>query len=113
MEQLERWLEPKYVPSEQDLFRFGREAIISKSSSSAVQFLEIERQRKSVENRRIENLQIISFDFAETVQRVLTKSGILFDSYIIFCVPLSDYDCFIGGKGFFQDYCNFSIFAVL
>ena len=118
MEQLERWLEPEYVPSEQDLFRFGREAIISKSNSSSVQFLEMVQRLKSKwrSDQRSYILQIFSFDFNEIIERVLKKRLFVspFNKYFIFCVPISDYDCFIGGKGFFfKILTTFTFFAVL
>ena len=102
------------MPSEQDLFRFGREAIISKSNSSSVQFLEMVQRLKSKwrSDQRSYILQIFSFDFNEIIERVLKKRLFVstFNKYFIFCVPISDYDCFIGGKGFSSRFSQLLLF---
>ena len=95
IQDLDHWMDSEYVPSEEDFSRLGQEIIISKSTSTAMECRELKTLGPGIrpQDRIGATLEIISFDSNEKSKKFLLAFEDV--SAIIFCVPISDYDCFV------------------
>ena len=99
IQELDHWLDSEYAPDEEVFFRLGQQIIISKPTSTAMECLELEFFDGTFSDGYYggATMEIISFDGNGKSKKCLSA----FDrvSAIIFCVPISDYDCFINSSG--------------
>ena len=93
IEQLDLWLDSEYVPSEEDFSRLG--GVIVPSSSTALECMEMGLS----DSFALEHIELISFDANERSKKCLSAFDTV--SAIIFCLPASDYDCYVDSESKF------------
>ena len=98
IEQLDLWLDSEYVPSEEDFSRLGAGigSVLSNANSSALESVELEQHSNGA------RMEIISFDANERSKKCLSAFDTV--SAIIFCLPASDYDCYVDSESKFAKY---------